>query len=150
MDTLIIAAVAALLLVGATVPYVLRLRRQEVANRERLARARAAGLDEPPTLHPVVDPNLCVGSATCVAACPQGTILGLIDGRAALLNPSLCVGHGQCAAACPVEAVSLVFGTARRGVDIPYLEPNFQTSIAASCPSTAWRATPSRRGVRCG
>lgn len=128
-DTLIILGTALLLLCATTLPYVYRYRRQEAANRDRMARASAAGLNEPPTLHPVVDPDLCVGSAACVAACPQGQIIGLIDGRAALLNASRCVGHGQCAAACPVAAISLVFGTARRGIDIPYLSAGFETNV---------------------
>lgn len=39
------------------------------------------------------------------------------------------MGHGACAAACPVGAVTLVFGTETRGVEIPYVTPNFETNI---------------------
>jgi putative YpdA family bacillithiol system oxidoreductase len=32
-------------------------------------------------------------------------------------------------AACPVDAITLVFGTAKRGVDIPHVRENFETNI---------------------
>jgi thioredoxin reductase (NADPH) len=129
MDSLIIAGVFVGLFALFVFPYVRQARRRERANRDRLAASEAAGLNEPPTLHPVVDPAICLGSGACVAACPEGDILGLINGRPVLLNASRCVGHGECAAACPVEAISLVFGTARRGVDIPHVKGNFETNV---------------------
>jgi len=88
-----------------------------------------AGLTEPPSLHPVIDPARCLGCAACVAACPEHSILGIIDGKAALIEPTMCVGHGACRAACPTDAITLVFGTATRGVDIPLLSPKFETSV---------------------
>lgn len=90
---------------------------------------RLAGLAEPASLHPVIDPARCLGCAACVHACPEGRILGLIDGKAALIEPSQCVGHGACQAACPTQAISLVFGTETRGVELPVLTPNFETSL---------------------
>lgn len=90
---------------------------------------RQAGLDQPASLHPVIDPARCLGCASCARACPEKTVLGIIDGKAALIEPALCVGHGACAAACPTKAISLVFGTATRGVDIPLLSPEFETSV---------------------
>lgn len=39
------------------------------------------------------------------------------------------MGHGACAAACPVGAITLVFGTETRGVDIPYVSPDYETNI---------------------
>lgn len=129
MDQAIVAAVAVLLVLGAVVPYVRRLRRQERESQRRLELSVAAGLDEPPTLHPVVDPAICLGSAACVAACPEGDILGLVAGRPVLVSASRCVGHGQCAAACPVGAIQLVFGTVRRGVDIPHVKGDYETNV---------------------
>ncbi|MCW8922470.1 MAG: NAD(P)-binding domain-containing protein [Gammaproteobacteria bacterium] len=94
--------------------------------------AQEAGLTEPPSLHPLIDPALCSGCGACVIACPerpQHNVLGLINGKAALIDPSNCIGHGACAAACPYDAITLVFGTEKRGVDIPLLSPEFETNI---------------------
>ncbi len=93
-----------------------------------LARAAADGLDEPASLHPVVDPTRCIGSGGCVHACPEGA-LGIVAGRAVLVNGAACIGHGACHAACPVDAIQLVFGTARRGVDIPVVTPSFESNV---------------------
>ena len=76
----------------------------------------------------MIDPARCVASGTCVAACPEEA-LGIVDGKAVLVNPSACIGHGACLAACPVEAITLVFGTERRGIDIPYVKPEFETNV---------------------
>lgn len=88
-----------------------------------------AGLTEPTSLHPLIDPLRCVGSGGCVSACPEGAVIGIIDGKANLIDPTRCIGHGACAEACPHNAISLVFGTERRGVDIPLLGEDFQTSV---------------------
>ncbi len=90
---------------------------------------RQAGLLEPQSLHPLIDPARCLGCAACVRACPEHDILGIIDGKAALIEPTMCVGHGACQAACPTKAISLVFGTETRGVDIPMLSPEFETTV---------------------
>jgi thioredoxin reductase/ferredoxin len=90
---------------------------------------RQAGLTEPPSLHPVIDPARCLGCASCVRACPEKKVLGIIDGKAALIEPAACVGHGACQTACPTDAITLVFGTETRGVDIPVLSPTFETSV---------------------
>ncbi len=121
-------ALYALPLAGIVLIYVLRRNRAERRNRQALTAAVAAGLAEPVSLHPVVDPVLCIGSATCVNGCPEQA-LGIIGGKAQLTNPALCIGHGACAASCPVAAITLVFGSERRGVDIPLVNPNFETNI---------------------
>jgi thioredoxin reductase len=56
-------------------------------------------------------------------------VLGLIDGKAHMIQPTDCIGHGACRDACPTDAITLVFGTARRGVDIPTLGPDFGTTV---------------------
>jgi len=87
------------------------------------------GMTEPASLHPVMNPNRCVGCGACVPACPEGKIIGLIKGKAQLINPTKCIGHGACKAACPFDAITLVFGTEKRGVDIPDVGENFETNI---------------------
>ena len=85
--------------------------------------------EPPPTLHPYIDPSICMGSAACVSACPEGDILGLLDGRSRLVGPTHCIGHGECARNCPVDAITLVFGTMRRGVDIPDVSRYFESTV---------------------
>lgn len=89
----------------------------------------AAGLTEPASLHPVINAEFCIGCASCITACPEGKILGLVNGKAQLIEPSHCIGHGACAAACPMHAIELVFGTEKRGVDIPDVGADFQTNV---------------------
>ncbi len=87
-----------------------------------------SGLTEPSSLHPFIDPNKCLGAGGCVKACPEEAI-GMIGGKAYLVNPTVCIGHGACEAACPHHAISLVFGTEKRGMDIPKVDPNFETNV---------------------
>jgi thioredoxin reductase/NAD-dependent dihydropyrimidine dehydrogenase PreA subunit len=86
-------------------------------------------LDEPLTLHPEIDPNLCAGCGTCTKACPEGTILSLINHKAVLVAPTKCVGHGECERVCPMNAIKLVFGTKTRGMDIPRVTSNYETNV---------------------
>jgi thioredoxin reductase/NAD-dependent dihydropyrimidine dehydrogenase PreA subunit len=102
----------------------------------RHRRSRAAhgasvreGMTEPPSLHPVIDPARCLGCGACVPACPEGDVLGMIDGRAVLVEPTRCIGHGACREACPTNAITLVFGSATRGVEIPLVNAAFETSV---------------------
>ncbi len=90
---------------------------------------RRAGLTEPASLHPVVDPLRCMGCGSCASACPEGDVLGLVRGRAELINATHCIGHGACKEACPFDAITLVFGTEKRGIDIPVVNPDFQTNM---------------------
>ena len=108
-------------------------RRRRIATKSRDARAQAqrAGRHEPVSLHPAINAGLCVGCGECVEACPEkeADVLGMIDGKAELINAGDCIGHGACRTACPVGAIALVFGTAKRGIEIPVLTPEFETNV---------------------
>lgn len=103
-------------------------RRQRVAL-EQWHETLDEGTALPTSLHPVIDPAKCLGCGTCVDACPEGKVIGLVDGMAELVDPSGCIGHGACQRACPNDAIHLVFGTRERGVDIPRLQADFQTTV---------------------
>ena len=126
-DGLLIFYAAPLLVVWTI--YFGRRRKADRLARSRHQAAAEAGLLEPPTLHPEIDPAHCIGCGACVRACPEGDILGLIGGKAILVEPSQCIGHGACRTACPSDAIRLVFGTAQRGVDIPHVGRDFQTNV---------------------
>ncbi len=102
--------------------------KRDRAAKQVLDEAIQAGLTEPSCLHPVIDPIVCCGSGACVRACPENAI-GIINHKAVLINPAHCIGHGACAPACPVGAIKLVFGTERRGVEIPHVKPSFETNV---------------------
>ena len=125
LPTLLLYLVPLAIVLGV---YFFRRAKTQAQNVEQLYEAIEAGLTEPASLHPVIDPNRCIGSSACVTACPESAI-GVINGKAQLVNPSVCIGHGACAASCPLEAITLVFGSERRGVDIPYVKPNFETNV---------------------
>ena len=125
MPTVLPYVVVALLAIAV---HLLLRRRRERRGAAVKAEVLAAGLNEPASLHPVVDPLRCIGSGGCTQVCPEGA-LGIVGGKAELVNAAACIGHGACAAACPVEAIQLVFGTARRGVDIPRVDPHFESNV---------------------
>jgi thioredoxin reductase/NAD-dependent dihydropyrimidine dehydrogenase PreA subunit len=106
----------------------LRVRRQR-QNAMAYEETLAAGLTEPPSLHPIIDPSHCLGCGSCVKACPERIVLGLVDRKAKLINPAHCIGHGACKRACPTGAITLVFGTQNRGIDIPAIDEQFETNV---------------------
>lgn len=95
----------------------------------KIEKAKKLGFHEPVSLHPVVNPDICIGSGACISACPEHDILGLVNGQARTINASRCVGHGACFHACPVEAITLCIGTEKRGVDLPHISQQFETTI---------------------
>ena len=112
------------LLLGAA--HLLRRRRRARKTAEALASIARAVV--PLTLHPVIDTDICIGSLTCLKSCPEGDILGVVNGAARLIHADHCIGHGKCAVECPVDAIKLVFGTAERGIDLPMVDEYFESS----------------------
>ncbi|MCW8850205.1 MAG: NAD(P)-binding domain-containing protein [Melioribacteraceae bacterium] len=98
-------------------------------NKLKIEKAKEFGFHEPISLHPVINEEICIGSGACIAACPEKDILGIVSGKAQIINASHCVGHGACFHACPVEAITLVMGTEKRGVELPHVSQNYETNI---------------------
>src|SRR5271157_3569945 len=112
--------------------YAWRQRRIHARHRRVYEESIASGMIEPASLHPLIDPAKCLGCGACVKACPEQPhheVLGLINGKAVLVGPTDCIGHGACKTVCPFNAITLVFGTERRGLDIPVLKPSFESNV---------------------
>jgi thioredoxin reductase/NAD-dependent dihydropyrimidine dehydrogenase PreA subunit len=106
----------------------LRRRHKHKVGKEQLEHAVSSNLHIPQSLYPLINPDICIGSFSCLNACPEGDILGIVDARPLLVMPSHCIGHGKCAAECPVGAIRLVIGTSERGVDLPEVDEFFESS----------------------
>lgn len=104
-----------------------RIARKEEKGVEALNSLRVLGEVVPDSMYPRIDTSRCIGSGACVAACPEKDVLSVVGGIAHLISPMACVGHGACQRACPVKAIDLVFGSERRGVELPAIDPNFET-----------------------
>jgi len=102
-----------------------RQRTHSAAKRE----ATELGIDRPPAQHPIIDPFQCIGCGSCVRACPEGDVLGLVAGKATIINGLRCVGHGKCAEACPVEAIQVGLGDTRMRKDIPNTDATGETNV---------------------
>jgi len=129
MWTVPYVVVVALIAVFFVFPAFLLFRWEEHEARKEWDAARASERNEPVSMQPWVDPSACIGCGTCVLACPEGKILRVVDGQARMVGGSHCVGHGACAAACPTSAIELVFGSERRGIDLPEVNPDFSSNV---------------------
>lgn len=131
MESTLITAVITLLLIAITViPYLRRFRKKEAKAREKFHTMKISGLHEAMTMHPHIDALQCIGCGACVRACPEGDVLGLIEGKATLIHGAKCVGHGLCAEACPVGAIELLMAKPGRSANLPLLAENFETTVA--------------------
>lgn len=129
METLLIWGVV-LLLAGAGVGFYAssfgRRRREDAA---RLASTRELGMDKASGQYPLIDAGACIGCGTCVEACPEGDVLGIVSGKAVVINGARCIGHGRCAEACPVGAIQVGLGDITKRDDIPLLDDGGQTAV---------------------
>ncbi len=124
-----IYGVTALLILAVLFIYIRKQKRESKEVIEKIEQAKEDGVHEPVSLYPVVDQRRCIKSGACIKACPEDNILGIRNGKATIINASHCIGHGACFRACPVEAISLYIGTEKRGVDLPHVNPNFETNV---------------------
>ena len=128
MDSLIALAVAVVITAFFLRGYLKSLK-------DRDARARAAAekgkmfSEGPKSQHPHIDTTQCIGCATCTTVCPEGDVLAMVGAKAAIVNGYKCIGHGLCAEACPVGAINMVMASPSMGADMPYLSPEYETSI---------------------
>jgi thioredoxin reductase/NAD-dependent dihydropyrimidine dehydrogenase PreA subunit len=112
----------------------LRSHMRTFRRKERAARVSAehAGLspgDGPKAQHPLIDVSSCIGCGACVDVCPEGEVLMVLGGKAALVHGSKCIGHGLCAEACPVGAIEIVMAPPGMTADLPALTPELESTV---------------------
>jgi thioredoxin reductase (NADPH) len=129
MESFLIWAVALLLVTLGVAHYTRNFRRRRVDDRNRLTQTRELGMDRATGQYPLVDAGACIGCATCVAACPEGDVLGIVMGKAVVINGARCIGHGNCGEACPVGAIKVGLGDITKRDDIPLLDEHNQTNV---------------------
>ena len=78
-DALIVAILGTVLTLAVVVPYMHMHRRVERSTAEAQQRAHDYGLHEPVSIHPVIDPELCICTGNCVTVCPEH-VLGILAG----------------------------------------------------------------------
>ncbi|MEO8031606.1 MAG: NAD(P)-binding domain-containing protein [Gemmatimonadota bacterium] len=113
------------------VPVVRAMRRTAQRERSALAAAAKANLstEGPKAQHPRIDISSCIGCGACTVVCPEGDVLAVIAGKAAIVNGPRCIGHGLCANACPVGAIEIVMAPPSLSADLPALSPEFESSV---------------------
>ncbi|MBE0661170.1 MAG: NAD(P)-binding domain-containing protein [Bacteroidales bacterium] len=129
IENIVVYFLTFLFSLGIILLYFRRQKKKSRINEEKIALAKLEGLYEPVSLHPVVDPNSCIGTGACIAACPEKDILGIVNGKAKTINASQCIGHGACFHACPTQAITLCIGTEKRGVELPHVNQSFETNV---------------------
>jgi thioredoxin reductase (NADPH) len=129
MDTIITFAIGGVICLIFLMVYLRKMKKREARARDAAEKGKLFS-DGPKAQHPKIDNNNCIGCGTCTSVCPEGDVLAMIAGKAVLINGHKCIGHGLCADACPVGAITMVMASPSMAADMPYLTPEFETSVS--------------------
>ena len=128
MDTLIALVVAAVIGSFFLRGYLTSLKEREEQARKAAEKGKLFS-EGPRSQHPHIDTTYCIGCASCTMVCPEGDVLVMLAGKAAIVNGYKCIGHSLCAEECPVGAITMVLATPSMGADMPFMTPEYETSI---------------------
>jgi thioredoxin reductase/Pyruvate/2-oxoacid:ferredoxin oxidoreductase delta subunit len=128
MDTLLAVIVAAAISLFFLRGYLETLKKREARARQAAEKGKLFS-EGPKSQHPHIDTLNCIGCGGCTTVCPEGDVLGMVGGKAAIVNGYKCIGHSLCAEACPVGAITMVMASPSMGADMPYLTPECETTI---------------------
>lgn len=121
--------IALALILFFTIPYLRGWRKRHTDTSAKLDEAKRIGAQEARMQHPIIDLNACIGCGICTRVCPEGEVLGLISGKAVLINGSKCVGHEVCKESCPVGAIEVDLGDVSSREDIPTLSRELESNL---------------------
>lgn len=128
MDTLI-SFVVTVLLIGLFMRSYLKGQKKKEEEARAAAEKGKLYSHGPQSQHPHIDANYCIGCAACTTVCPEGDVLAMLGGKAVIVNGYKCIGHSLCAEVCPVGAITMVMASPSMGANMPFLTPEYQTSI---------------------
>ncbi len=129
MESVIIWSAAIICITLITLPYILKFQRQRKIDLDRRDEAVSLGIDKPVAQYPVIDAMRCMGCGSCVRACTQGDVLGIVFGTSTIINGFKCIGCGRCADFCPVSGIIIGMGDLRNRDDIPMMNQFNETNI---------------------
>src|SRR5689334_3876711 len=127
-ETLLTYLLGALVVLVPMLLYLRSLKKREARAREAEEKGRLYS-EGPKSQHPHIDTTYCIGCQSCTTVCPEGDVLAMLGGKAVIVNGYKCIGHSLCADACPVGAITMVMATPSMGADLPYLTPEYETSV---------------------
>jgi len=128
MDSFFAFVIAAALTGLFVYGYLRSLKKRDSRAREAAEKGKLYS-EGPKGQHPHIDTTYCIGCGTCTLVCPEGDVLAMLAGKAVIVNGHKCIGHSLCAEACPVGAITMVLASPSMGADMPYLTPEYETSI---------------------
>jgi thioredoxin reductase/Pyruvate/2-oxoacid:ferredoxin oxidoreductase delta subunit len=128
MNNLLAFVIAAAVLLFFMSRYLKDMKKQEAQAREAAEKGKLRS-DGPNAQHPHIDTEYCIGCAACTAVCPEGDVLAMIGGKAAIVNGYKCIGHSLCADVCPVGAITMVMANPSMSADMPRITSEYETSI---------------------